>query len=175
MVVDHCDCDYVMQYVQFTFIHPDLSEQADLQFLSGFQTHFIKSGGDHVHLHPTCQLPFVAHFPHYLHLQGAKAWATCALVQQAKWPMTGLPNHTFAFSRIFPRSLLPSQLKICLQKTPCPTVSGGVVSAVFSLAEIGDVWYKSGALMAPCRCSLLSVSRLSFLIKLCQPNLWSHF
>ena len=124
---------------------------------------FIKSGRDpDVHIHPTCQLPFLAHFPHLvlLHLQGAKAWATCALVQQAKWPMTGLPNHTFAFSRIFPRSLLPSQLKICLQKTPCPTVSGGVVSAVFSLAEIGDVWYKSGALMAPCRCALLSVSRL---------------
>ena len=155
-----------MQYVEFTFIHPDLSEQADLQFLSGFQTHFIKSG-----LHPTCWLPFVAHFPHLVlfHLEGAKAWATCALVQQAKWPMTGLPNHIFAFSRAFPSPLLSSQLKICLQKTPCPTVSGGVVSAVFSLAEIGDVWYKSGALMAPCRCSLLSLSRLRFLMKLCQP------
>ena len=131
-----------MQYVQFTFIHPDLLEQADVRpihYLPAFTTTLSVP----VYLHPTsppsCR-PFITPLTISLAgLQGAKASATCALVQQAKWPMTGLPNHNFAFSRAFPCPLLPSQMKICRQKTPCPSVSGGVVSAVFSLAEIGNV------------------------------------
>ena len=84
----------------------------------------------------------------------------CTCATGLKWPMTGFKKHNSVFSKASPCPLLPSQPKICLQKTPCPNVSGGVVSAGCSLAEIGNVWYKSGAQMAPCRCALLSVSRL---------------